>query len=334
MSAPCRLGAPDGMPLPEWLPGQSITLRVYPDPAAAPLIRNYSLSNRPGSDEYRISVKQEPHGRGSGYIHAHVKTGDLIDVAAPRGTFFLAEDSRPLVLLSAGVGITPVLSMLHALAAANSAREVWWLHGARDGTENPFAAESRELLNRLPAGISRIAYSQPADADRLGVDYTDRGRLSIAMLGELGVPRDVDVYLCGPVSFMDGLSADLAAFGLDAARIHTETFGAGAALTPGIMPTSTPPHLPAGPPGTGPEIQFARSGISAPFGPPRRTLLEFAEACDVPTRWSCRTGVCHNCETALLSGTVAYDPEPLEPPAEGNILICCSRPSADVVLDL
>jgi ferredoxin len=100
------------------------------------------------------------------------------------------------------------------------------------------------------------------------------------------------------------------------------------------MPTSTPPHLPAGPPETGPETQFARSGISAPFGPPRRTLLEFAEACDVPTRWSCRTGVCHNCETALLSGTVAYDPEPLEPPAEGNILICCSRPTANVVLDL
>jgi ferredoxin-NADP reductase/MOSC domain-containing protein YiiM len=328
------LGAPDGAPLPEWLPGQSITLRMYPEPAAAPLIRNYSLSNRPGSDEYRISVKKESHGRGSGYIHAHVTVDDLIDIAAPRGTFFLDEDSRPLVLLSAGVGITPVLSMLHSLAAAKSAREVWWLHGARDGTENPFAAESRELLNRLPAGISRVAYSQPADTDRLGIDYTDRGRLSIAMLGDLGVPPDADVYLCGPVSFMDGLSADLAAFGLDAARIHMETFGAGAALTPGIMPTSTPPHLPAGQAETGPEIQFARSGISAPFGPPRRTLLEFAEACDVPTRWSCRTGVCHNCETALLSGTVAYDPEPLEPPAEGNILICCSRPTADVVLDL
>jgi ferredoxin-NADP reductase/MOSC domain-containing protein YiiM len=326
--------AADGARLPEWLPGQSITLRVYPEPAGAPLIRNYSLSNGPGSDEYRISVKKESHGKASGYVHAHVNVGDLIDVAAPRGTFFLDGDDRPLVLLSAGVGITPVLSMLYSLATVSSTREIWWLHGARDGAENPFAAETRELLNRLPASRFHVAFSQPADSDRFGVDYTDRGRLSIGLIAELGVPHDADVYLCGPVSFMDGLGADLAALGLDAGRIHTETFGAGAALTPGIAASSPPPHLPAGPPETGPAVQFARSGISAPFGPPRRSLLEFAEACDVPTRWSCRTGVCHNCETALLSGTVVYDPEPLEPPAEGNVLICCSRPVADVVLDL
>lgn len=329
-----HFGPTDGAHLPKWLPGQSITLRAYPEPDTAPLIRNYSLSNWPGSDEFRISVKKEPEGRTSGYVHEHVRVGDLIDVAAPRGTFFLADGDRPLILLSAGVGITPLLSMLHSLAAAGSPREVWWLHGARNGTEHPFAAESRELLNRLPASRSHVAYSHPASSDRRGVDYTEDGRLSIATIRELGVPRETEAYLCGPVSFMDGLGADLAAFGLDASRIHMETFGAGAALTPGITATSTPPHQPAGPPGTGPEIQFARSGIAAPFGPPRRTLLEFAEACDVPTRWSCRTGVCHNCETALLSGSIQYDPEPLEPPADGSILICCSRPTANLVLDL
>jgi hypothetical protein len=133
---------------------------------------------------------------------------------------------------------------------------------------------------------------------------------------------------------MNDLGSGLATYGLDPSRVHSELFGAAAALTPGIAAASVPPHPPMGPPGPGPEVQFARSGLSAPWGPPSASLLEFAETCDVPTRWSCRTGVCHNCETALLSGSVHYDPEPLEPPAEGNILICCSRPCETVVIDL
>jgi ferredoxin-NADP reductase/MOSC domain-containing protein YiiM len=328
------LADPGGSRLAEWLPGQSITLRLRPEAGGAPLIRNYSLSNQPGTDEYRISVKQEPKGAASGHIHAHVKAGDLLDVAAPRGTFYLTESSAPVILLSAGVGVTPVLSMLHSLAETSSVREVWWVHGARDGTQHLFAEESRELLNRLPASHSHIAYSSPAGSDRQGLDYDKQGRLSIELLRGMGLPRESDAYLCGPVSFMHELTTGLAEYGFDSARIHAETFGAGAALTPGIAPTSVPPHLPAGPPGPGPAVQFARSAISAPWGPPHASLLEFAEACDVPTRWSCRTGVCHNCETALLSGAVRYDPEPLEPPADGNILICCSQPTGAVVVDL
>jgi ferredoxin len=133
---------------------------------------------------------------------------------------------------------------------------------------------------------------------------------------------------------MAELSAGLVDYGLDSGRIHTEIFGAAAALTPGIATVAVPPHLPAPPPGSGPEIQFARSAIAAPWGSQYLSILEFAEACDVPTRWSCRTGVCHNCETALLSGTVRYDPEPLDPPADGNILICCAQPTDAVVVDL
>jgi ferredoxin-NADP reductase/MOSC domain-containing protein YiiM len=328
------LTAPDGTPLPKWLPGQSITLRLHPDPNGAPLIRNYSLSNRPGSAEYRISVKREPHGAASGHIHAHVHAGDLLDVAAPRGTFFLTDAAAPVILLSAGVGVTPVLSMLHWLAAIRSDRPLWWLHGARDGDEHPFAEESRDLLKHLPGSHSHIFYSRPTPTDRRGIDFTEQGRPSIEAIRGLGLPRDADTYLCGPSAFMNELSSGLAIYGLDPARVHTELFGAAAALTPGIAATSIPPHPPVGLPGPGPDVQFARSGLSAPWGPPSTSLLEFAETCDVPTRWSCRTGVCHNCETALLSGTVRYDPEPLEPPAEGNILICCSQPAETVVLDL
>jgi ferredoxin-NADP reductase/MOSC domain-containing protein YiiM len=328
------LASPEGASLPEWLAGQSITLRLPTESGGAALIRNYSLSNRPGSGEYRISVKQEPHGAASRHIHAHVKTGDLLDVAAPRGTFFLNGSATPVILLSAGVGVTPVLSMLHSLVKACSIREIWWLHGARDGSEHPFAQESHSLLNQLPNSRFRIFYSRPTAADRQGVDYSEQGRLSTTAISRLGLPRDADAYLCGPAAFMDELGAGLVAYGLDPARVHTEIFGAAPALTPGIAAMSLRPHLPAGPPGPGPDVQFARSGISAPWGPPHTSLLEFAEACDVPTRWSCRTGVCHNCETALLSGTVRYDPEPLEPPAEGNILICCARPDQAVVIDL
>lgn len=328
------LAARDGTPLPEWLPGQSITLRLFPDQSDVSAIRNYSLSNRPGSAEYRISVKREPHGQVSGRIHTHVKAGDLLDVAAPRGTFFLTDAPTPVILLSAGIGATPVLSMLHALARAGSARQVWWLHGARDGTEHAFRAESRTLCNRLSHSRSHIFYSRPAPADRRGIDFTERGRITIDAIAELGIPRDADAYLCGPAAFIADLSAGLTSYGLDPARIHAELFGAAPALTPGIAATTIPAHPPVGPPGPGPQVQFARSGICAPWGPPNTSLLEFAEACDVPTRWSCRTGVCHNCETALLSGTVSYDPEPLEPPAQGNILICCSHPSEAVVIDL
>jgi ferredoxin-NADP reductase/MOSC domain-containing protein YiiM len=329
------LADPDGVRLPKWLPGQSITLRLPADMGRGTFIRNYSLSNPPGSGAYRIGVKREPNGRGSGYLHDQIAVGDVLDVAAPRGTFFLGDDGLPVLLLSAGVGITPVLSMLHALVASGSSRQVWWLHGARDGGENPFAAECRELLDQLPGSQFHVFYSRPAASDRLGADYTAAGRLSVEVLDALGPPRDSDAYLCGPAAFMTALSAGLREYGLAAARIHTEIFGAAAALTPGIAAaTSSPPHQPPGTPGAGPDVDFARSGITAAWGPQYASLLEFAEACDVPTRWSCRTGVCHNCETAVLSGSVRYDPEPLEPPAEGNVLICCSTPAGKLVIDL
>jgi ferredoxin-NADP reductase/MOSC domain-containing protein YiiM len=319
------LAAPDGAVLPKWLPGQSIALRLRADAGDSALIRNYSLSNQPGSAEYRIGVKREPHGAASRRLHAKVKVGDMLDVAAPRGTFFLSDGDNPVVLASAGVGVTPVLSMLHSLAGAN--RPVWWLHGARNRSEQAFAEEVGTLLDRLPDSQSRVYYSRPTSAEL-------RSRLSEDVIAGLGLPPDSDAYLCGPAAFMAELSAALATHGLEPARIHTELFGAAAALTPGIAEVAVPPHRPAGPRGTGPDVSFARSGISAPWGPPSTSLLEFAEACDVPTRWSCRTGVCHNCETALLAGAVRYDPEPLDPPAEGNILICCAQPVEDVVVDL
>jgi ferredoxin-NADP reductase/MOSC domain-containing protein YiiM len=328
------LSDPEGAPLPEWLAGQSIALRV-PTAGATTVVRNYSLCNSPTAHVYRIAAKRESHGAASTYIHDHLQIGALIDVAAPRGAFVLDDGSRPLVLLSAGVGVTPVLSILHALVDTQSDRPVWWLHCARSGAEHSFAGEARQLLRRLPGSRSEVFYSQPTRADRIEFDYSRGGHVAADTLEELQLPRDAAVFLCGPVSFMDDLTEALAAYGLDRHSIHTETFGARAGITPGIAAASaTPPHQPKGPAGDGPIVQFARSGISAPWSRSYGSLLEFAEACDIPTQWSCRTGVCHTCETGLLAGQVIDDPEPLEPPASGNCLLCIAKPSEPTVLDL
>ncbi len=206
---------------------------------------------------------------------------------------------------------------------------------ARRGREHPFAQEARTLLKALAHGHSHIRYSSPDPEDRLGVDFDAYGRLDIGVLRELGVPRNADFFICGPSAFMSDLTAGLAAWGVATGRIHTELFGAGPSNTPGIATSSRrPPHLPAETSGAGPLVSFARSGLNVHWGSAFQSLLELAEACDIPTRWSCRTGVCHTCETGLVAGTVGYRPDPIDPPSAGNVLICCSQPHGDVVIDL
>jgi len=330
-----ELVAADDKPLVAGLPGQFIVLRIQPEGTGPSLLRNYSLSGPPSADHYRVSVKREEKGVVSAYLHDRIQGGDLVDVAAPRGGFTLRSGNGPVALISAGVGATPVLAMLHALAQETSPRQVWWLFGARNHNEHPFAAESRALIQALPRCKSFIAYSRPGVRDRAGVDFDATGHLEISVLGKLDIPLDANFYICGPAAFMQEWSAGIAALGIPSAQVHSELFGPGKAMTPGIADaTARQPHPPEGIAGSGPRVSFARSGLSVPWDAKCPSLLDFAEACDVPVRWSCRTGVCHNCESGLISGDVAYQPEPLEPPTAGNLLICCSRPDGDVVIDL
>jgi MOSC domain-containing protein YiiM/ferredoxin-NADP reductase len=324
----------DGRRLTTPLAGQFVVLRLHLKPDGPLLFRSYSLSGSPSDMQYRVSVKVEPNGAAGSYLNRNVRVGDVLDVSEPRGSFTLQPGAGPVVLLSAGVGVTPVLAMLHALAMSSSPREVWWLHGARDGKSHSFAAETRQLLAMLARGRSRIWYSRPAAEDREGQEYDATGRLGMPDLDQLGIPRDGDFYICGPSGFLGELRTGLAAWGVSRDRIHSELFAGGPSLTPGVIdaPAGTP-HQPAGPPGTGPLVSFARSGITVRWRDDE-SLLELAEACDVPVRWSCRTGVCHNCESGLISGSVNYQPDPLDPPAKGNVLICCARPKEDVVIDI
>ena len=194
---------------------------------------------------------------------------------------------------------------------------------------------SRRSLKKLPHSHSYILYSRPGQEDRPGLDFDAPGHLSVTVLQEIGVPREGDFYLCGPSAFLHDLTTGLAAWGVTTDRVHTEIFGPGVSSTPGVVDApSPPPHLPARSSSTGPLVSFARSGLIVPWDPAFQSLLELAEACDVPVRWSCRTGVCHSCESGLIAGTVSYQPEPLERPADGTLLICCSQPRDEVILDL
>jgi len=324
----------DGQPLPAFQAGQFVVLRLHLGSDKPPVLRSYSLSDLPVADHFRISVKSELNGIGSSLLCNRTQLGDLLDVSAPRGSFTLRPSQGPVVLLSAGVGATPVMSMLHTLAAERSQREIWWIYGARNRVEHPFEEESRSLLKQLAHGRGYIVYSRPAATDQVGTDFDAPGHIDAALLERIGVSQNSDFYLCGPSSFLQNMRDGLRNWGVLAGNVHTEIFGSLEAITPGMAQVAHTPHLPQGPPGPGPQVSLARSGITIAWDPKYGSLLELAEACDAPVRWSCRAGVCHTCMTGLIGGSITYDPEPLERPAPGNVLICCSQPNAGVTLDL
>jgi ferredoxin-NADP reductase/MOSC domain-containing protein YiiM/ferredoxin len=318
-----RLQADDYGSLPPPLPGQYLTVRI-PGAAKPTPMRSYSLSGDPTAGEYRISVKREDHGLVSRWLHAHIEPGSVVEAAAPRGDFYLTDCGNPVVLISAGIGITPVLAMLHTLSAARSARDIWWLHTTRNHETQAFATEVTTLIESLPHARQRVFYTQT------------QGRPDQAMILALGLPPDAAAYICGPTQFMSDMRDALIAAGLDAARIHSELFGALPPINPGIVDGAPrrPPHPPAGPPGTGPSITFSRSGLTVNWSADYGNILDLAEACDVPTRFACRSGVCHVCETGVVAGTTTYVQSPLEPPEQGKVLICSAAPEGDLVLDL
>jgi ferredoxin-NADP reductase len=318
-----RLEAEDHSSLPRPLPGQYLTVRI-PGAAKPTPMRSYSLLGDPSADDYRISVKREDQGLASRWLHANIEPGSVVEAAAPRGDFYLTGDSNPVVLISAGIGITPVLAMLHTLSSARSTRDIWWLHATRNLETHAFAAEVTALIDSLPHARRLLFYTET------------QGRPDQAAIAALGLPADATAYLCGPTQFMTDMRDALTAIGLDSAQIHSELFGALPPINPGIVDGAPRkrPHPPAGTPGAGPSITFARSGLTVNWSADYRNILDLAEACDVPTRFSCRSGVCHMCVTGVVAGTVTYVQSPLEKPNAGEVLICSAAPGSDLVLDL
>ncbi|MFQ6023957.1 MAG: MOSC domain-containing protein [Acidiferrobacterales bacterium] len=333
----------DGEALPAYLPGQFLTFRLSIPEHPKPVTRTYSLSDSPNHpDYYRVSIKRLPApadqpslppGLSSNYFHDHVQAGTRLCVMAPRGKFYLdPDDDAPVVLLSGGVGLTPMISMLNAIVESGSERTVWFVHGTRDGGEHAMGAHIRRLATEKDHIHVHVSYSQPRPEDAEGRDYDNRGHVSVELLKKVLPPAAYDFYLCGPTPFMKSLYNGLLEWGVAETRINYEFFGPASALKEGAEAA----RKPAAAAGSDVELEvsFAKAGLTAMWDPSLETILDFAEAQGLRPDFSCRTGICHTCMSKLIEGEVEYVTEPLDMPDPGCVLICCSRPRTNVVVDV
>ncbi|MDP3844886.1 MAG: pyridoxamine 5'-phosphate oxidase family protein [Pseudomonas sp.] len=332
----------DGAGLPAFSAGQHLPLRLSIAGQAQPLIRTYSLSSAPSDNFLRISVKRE--GLVSRYLHEQVQVGSLLEARAPQGRFSLdAEQQRPLVLLAAGVGITPLLAMLREAIYQNQrlrrSRPVWLVQSARSLAELPFRDELFSLLQRGAQAVHALRLlSQPEPHALEGQDFELAGRIDVTLLKSLLPFDDYDFYLCGPSSFTQDLYDGLRTLNVSDARIHAETFGPSSLRRQPDQGSSTPAQLPAA--RSAVPVLFSRSAKKARWTPGSGSLLELAESRGLTPAFSCRGGSCGTCKTAIISGAVTYPLPPAELPEAGLALICCAVPAASatgnppLVLDL
>jgi ferredoxin-NADP reductase len=330
----------DGEPLPVYMPGQFLTFRLSIPGHPKPVIRTYSLSECPCHAEYyRITIKREPPPEdpeiisGSNYFHNLVEPGTRLQVAASRGDFFLnPQEETPVILLSGGVGLTPMISMLNAIVDSGKNRPTWFVHGTRNGIHHAMCRHMRRAAAENDNITVHIRYSQPQLEDVKGRDYDSTGHLSVDLLKELLPNKDIDFYLCGPPPFMNSMLKGLWDWGVPESRIRFELFGPAALLQEGTRARRRKKKKAAEEEAY--EIVFSESGITAKWDPEYENLLEFAENQGIFPDFSCRSGICHTCQYGLLKGKVDYTFEPLDPPYPGQVLLCCARPRSNLVIDV
>lgn len=327
----------DKRPIPPYRPGQFLTFELPGLDRGQPVVRCYSLSESPENQNYyRITVKKLPEtssappGLSSCYFHDHVQEGDVVEVLAPAGEFYLDQTSdRPVVLIAGGVGLTPLLSMLNWLAETKSEREIWFFYGVRNKAEHAMYDHLVRMRKENPRLHMFIAYSQPGDNCVRGTDYNVDGHVTIDLLQGVLEASNYEFYLCGPPTMMATMHHDLAVWGVPPEDIKYEAFG------PALVDsrrTSEPEktHNET----NGFRVKFARSGQVVQWTGDADTLLELAEANGVKMPCSCRSGNCGTCLTALRQGTVEYIHPPSKEHDEGACLPCIARPRSDVVLDI
>ncbi|PBB64635.1 oxidoreductase [Mesorhizobium sp. WSM4312] len=328
-------------------PGQFLVFKI-PMPQGAGekayVLRNYSVSCSPAAKgRYRISVKREaapapglPDGASSCFLHDRIDVGDVLQAEGPRGDFVLDKaSSRPVVLLSGGVGLTPMVSMLHALAAMPDRRAVF-IHACENGDVHALRDEVAGLVATRPGLRAHYCYRFPSERDRARGHFHSEGMISKDVLQRLLPIDDYDFYLCGPPPFMRAVYVMLRGLGVPKPRIAYEFFGPATVLEPDAA--RAPPALaqqariePAGEVAT---VEFRKSGLTAVWDGKVASLLDFAEDQGLAPEFSCRSGICGTCKSRLVSGEVAYFEEPLDELGAGEVLLCCSRPSGSVVLDI
>lgn len=329
----------DGKPLPPFKPGQYLTFQVTPPGAAKAITRCYSLSDCARSSHYRVTIKRcppppdtsHPPGVCSSYFCDKVEAGDILDVKAPSGHFFLdLEKDRPVVLISGGVGVTPMISMANALVETGSTREIWFFFGARNSREHMFKDAVEALAARHANVRPQICYSKPAAGDVKGRDYHHEGRVTADLLKELLPSTNYDYFLCGPGPFMECITEGLRAWGVPDSRVHFEAFGP-ASVKRAVKPDRK--EAVASAPVAGLEVAFAKSGSKAIWTGEHGSLLEFAEEQGVRIEAGCRAGNCGSCLVAIKSGEVEHLSDAGANVEAGSCLACVCKPKGRLEID-
>jgi ferredoxin-NADP reductase/MOSC domain-containing protein YiiM len=334
---------PTGEMLPDFIAGQFVTLRLDVPGEGNPIVRTYTINGRSASGRgYSIAVKRIAEGDGNGfmtgtgssYLNSSVREGDALAALPPRGLFMVEPGARPIALLSAGIGVTPMTAMLEQLATCPLGREVYFIHGARSGHEHVFDARIRTLTTGSNLLRRFVKYSRPSADDIEGHDFDAAGRVTIDDVVALIPSLEADFYVCGPVAFMRDIIRGLVDRGVPKDRIRYEFFGQNEPLfdEPAEAADSSEPAMDAG--GKPIIVTFARSGVSVPWTKGAFSILSLAEQRGLRLANSCRTGLCSVCVCRLDAGEVTYAVEPIEPPAEGEVMICCAQPTTSVMLNL
>jgi hypothetical protein len=316
----------DGRPLPRFEAGQYLTFPLTVRPLERPVVRCYSLSERPREDYYRVTIKRISRpapGQGSTYFHGHVQVGTTLDVQAPQGAFFLdPRDETPAVLVGAGIGITPIMSMINSIVSRHSGRKTYVFAGFRNSREQPFVEVLRELKGKHDTLRLDVSYSRPTPADRLGRDYDHRGRIDVTRLRDILPSNNFQFYICGPAALMESLVPALWEWGVPEEHVHFEAFGP-ASVQSLRSHTAVGPCL----------VEFARAGQQLTWSGEQASLLEFAEASGVALDFGCRAGNCGQCLISLREGKVTHVKKPGLPLGERDCLACVAVPQGDVVLE-
>ena len=329
----------DGRRLPSFLPGQFLTFQLSVPGQARPVVRCYSLSDAPGLDHFRVSIKRlgaapgQAPGLGSNHFHERVQEGDILDVRAPSGHFFLSdEETRPVVLLAGGIGITPMLSMLRTLQRRGDRREIWLFHGVRHPRDRVQAETLRTIARECGNVRVVFCFSQP-DPDQALAPDEQPGVVSIERLKQLLPSNNYVFFLCGPGPFMAALTSGLEAWGVPETDVHFEAFGPSTVKrrSQAVAPEPSADAAVRTPC----QVTLARSGTTLIWDDASDNLLDLVEAHGVEVDSGCRAGNCGTCLTAVRGGTVEYSSPPGSPPEPGSCLLCIARPAAgDLVLDL
>ena len=327
----------DQKPLPSFLPGQYLTFELDVPGQPSRVIRCYSLSDRPRPDYYRVTIKRIPApvgkpgarpGVGSGFFHDHLKAGDILNVKAPGGGFYLdVNRSTPVLLLGGGVGLTPMMSMLNEIVTNSPGREVWFFFAVRNQAEHIMKAALETIARDHPNVHLCVGYSRPQEKDELGRDYHHAGRVNLDLLKARLPSNNFDFYLCGPGEMMSDLNLSLREWGVPEKSIHMEAFG------PASVKKPTPASGTAVDLGMALNVSFARSQRESGWNAQMDSLLDLALAEKIPVGYGCRAGNCGTCKTAVKSGKVKYLKEPGCEVEAGSCLICICVPESNLVLE-